>query len=457
MMLISFVNTQTRLVCSQRRSNPMSEEVTIDAEYMNRWLGESSQVESLSAKTLYDIQTLIEYYRDIIVPESQVKISFPVEGRNSGPRASVESGEVYVPYYMLKDGLVDQTIGAMIHELHHIKLSPSERYIKIVAFKFLKGLMDSIDCVGMTLSERVFSDGDITAGRIFAADDNAGADIHFLRQVLGDLLFFMNAVEDVRIDANTPPNLRKYIDKIDEGAREKLVELFENGDLKTDDITSIGYLILGHHKGMFKSEVVEERFGDTKAIVEGEALKIPLQLFEEFAPEIGKHVLETYYKYCGKPKDPKDTNGSDGSPDLDSYFGGKVQGAVGDKLEKEFSNLPQKQVDDAAEAEESSLDDDLEDAVSKAVAKALEKLAQDEEEGESPNSKASDITLSGDINRSPAEALRADVEDKEKETLMSPHLAQQVKSFKDVQVFTTTEHFNETPVVYDAVIFDTVN
>ena len=432
----------------------MSEAITIDAEYMNRWLGESSQVESLSAKTLYDIQTLIEYYRDIIVPESTVKISFPVEGRNSGPRASVESGEVYIPYYMLKDGMVDQTIGAMIHELHHIKLSPSERYIKIVAFKFLKGLMDSIDCVGLTLSERVFSDGDITADRIFADDDTVGADVHFLRQVLGDLLFLMNAVEDVRIDANTPPNLRKYIDKIDDGAREKLVELFENGDLKTDDITSIGYLLLGHHKGMFKSEVVEERFGDTKAIVEGEALKIPLQLFEEFAPEIGKHILETYYKYCGKPKDPN--LGSGETCDLDSYFGEKVQGAVGNKLEEEFSNLPQEQ-GDAAEAEKSSLGEDLDASVSKAVEKALEKLTQDKEEGDSPNPKTPDavIPLSGDS--SPAESLRAEVEDKDKATYITPHLAQQVKSFKDVQVITTTEHFNGTPVVYDAVIFDTVN
>ena len=96
-------------------------------------------------------------------------------------------------------------------------------------------------------------------------------------------------------------------------------------------------------------------------------------------------------------------------------------------------------------------------SVSKAVEKALEKLTQDKEEGDSPNPKTPDavIPLSGDS--SPAESLRAEVEDKDKATYITPHLAQQVKSFKDVQVITTTEHFNGTPVVYDAVIFDTVN
>ena len=80
----------------------MSETVNIDAEYMNRWLGDNTQVESLAPKTLYDVQTLIEYYRDIIVPTEKVSIAFPTKDGNS-PRASVENGEVIIPFYMLKE------------------------------------------------------------------------------------------------------------------------------------------------------------------------------------------------------------------------------------------------------------------------------------------------------------------------------------------------------------------
>ena len=107
----------------------MYDAVKIDAEYMNAWLGDSSKIERLSSKVLYDIKTLIEYYKDIIVPKEEVTISFPVEGQGSGPRASVERGEVFIPYHMLKEGEIDNTIGAMIHELHHIKLSASEKYL----------------------------------------------------------------------------------------------------------------------------------------------------------------------------------------------------------------------------------------------------------------------------------------------------------------------------------------
>ena len=96
----------------------------IDAEYMNRWLGESTQIESLSPKTLFDVQTLIEYYRDIIVPTQKVSIAFPT-AQSESPRACVSEGEVMIPFHMLKQGRVDETIGAMIHELHHIKLTPS--------------------------------------------------------------------------------------------------------------------------------------------------------------------------------------------------------------------------------------------------------------------------------------------------------------------------------------------
>ena len=70
--------------------------------------------------------------------------------------------------------------------------------------------MEQIDCYGLTLAERVFTDSSITMDKILG-NEACGADISFIRKVLGDLLFLINAVEDVRIDANTPPNLRKSL------------------------------------------------------------------------------------------------------------------------------------------------------------------------------------------------------------------------------------------------------
>ena len=437
----------------------MSDSVNIDAEYMNRWLGDNAKITSLSAKTLYDIQTLLEYYRDIIVPGSKVSISFPTEGKKSGPRASVENDEVFIPFYMLREGRVDQTIGAMVHELHHIKLSPSERYIKNTAFKFLRTLMENIDCVGMTLAERVFSDGNITFDKIFSDEESAGNDILFLRQVLGDMLFLMNAIEDVRIDKNTPPNLRKYIDKIDNEAAPNIRKMFDNGDLNTDDLSALALLILGHHKGFFDSDVVRERFGDTQAIVDGDALELPVQLFQEFAPEIGKHILETYYKYCGKPKDPNTQSDLSVDFDFDSYFGGKVQGAVGQGLQEQFESMPKpkaQSVDD--QMAESDALDDMEEAVTAAAQAAAKAISEEDmQEGDSPFAAPQIPVAIDQVDSSPAANYRAEVEDKKNTVFVAPSLVSQLKSFKDVQVHTTTEHFDGTPVVYDAVIYDTVN
>ena len=83
-----------------------------------------------------------------------------------------------------------------------------------------------------------------------------------------------------------------------------------------------------------------------------------------------------------------------------------------------------------------------------------------------PNTKTK-IDLSGNRNKqgtstpgnSPtsAEELRAALEEKSKTVFISPEVNQQIKSFKDVQVYTTTEYFDGSPVVYDAVIYDAIN
>jgi len=449
----------------------------IDAEYMNRWLGESTQIESLSPKILYDIKTLIEYYRDIIVPGSDVSISFPVEGRNSSPRASVERGEVNIPYYMLKDGEVDNTIGAMVHELHHIKLSASERFLSAITFKFLRHIMEQIDCGSMTMADRLFADASITADKImgWTYDPISGtSDIVFLREAIGDLMFIINAVEDVRIDANTPPNLKKYIDKLEKQASVRILDAIDKGDLGNEsrDLNAIAFMLLVHHKDIHKFPFIEDRFGDTDAIVNADALELPVSVFSAFKEEIASHLLQRYYHYCGKPKDSSSSEGSD-EMDLDAYFGSKVKSAVGDSLEKQF--------DEKQNGKAHSKKKDEEDV---ALAGAGEKIKEvsvttDIAPGEAHDASGTtqtdtkiDLSEKADTVRNWGDwrqdndldalaeigrQLREEMEEDKKTVFLSSTVEQQINSFKDVQVITTTEHFgDDTSVVYDSVLYDTI-
>ena len=441
----------------------MTEPVKIDAEYMNRWLGENTRITSLCPKTLYDIQTLIEYYRDIIVPGVDVSIAFPVGDKDS-PRASVEKGEVIIPFHLLSEGRVDDTIGAMIHELHHIKLSASEVFLHTLSFKFLRALMEQIDCYGLTLAERVFSDSSLTVDKILSNEEKVENDVKFLRKVLGDMLFLINAVEDVRIDSNTPPNLKKYIDKSDRIHGGRLKEFIEEGNITEDsrDLTSLAYMLLCHHKEIYKFQFVDEKYGDVDAIVDGDPVEYPLELFTAFADEIANHVLGEYYKFCGKPKGTSNPQGSTPSDsfDIDSYFGAKVNSSVGDSLEEQFNNMEapphqnSKQNAEAAALEEAT--DKINNVTVDTSNSGTGAIGADSKIDLSKNRHKAGANASNN-SPSPAEELRASLEEKRKMVFISPEVNQQIKSFKDIQVYTTTECFNDYPVVYDAVIYDSTN
>ena len=432
----------------------------IDAEYMNRWLGESTQIESLSPKTIFDVQTLIEYYRDIIVPTQKVSIAFPTADSES-PRACVSEGEVMIPFHMLKQGRVDETIGAMIHELHHIKLTPSEKFIHLLNFKAVRTLMEKIDCYGTPLSERVFVDSSITMERIMS-DEKQPADIEFLRKVMSDLLFLLNAVEDVRIDANTPPNLRKYIDKVDKVGGEQLKKHFEEGNISEDDrdLSSIGFMLLCHHKGIINFPLIEEKFGDTQAIVNAEGTQLPIDLFNAFQDEIAQHIFDEYIKHCGIPKDAQGgMQGGDGDEfDISSYFGEKVNHSIGDSLEQQFTDAKAPKHDEGKlDAESSKLDD---------AEKQLKMMnpAPPQPQNGAGDTKITASTHEVDENTEvpehtpvTAESIRQQQEEEWKDVFMSPEMVQQVKSFKNVRVHTATEHFSDQAVTYDTVIFDATN
>ena len=432
----------------------------IDAEYMNRWLGSGSQIESLAPKTLYDVQTLIEYYRDIIVPTKKVSIAFPTDA-NESPRACVSRGEVVIPFNLLQKGEVDKTIGAMIHELHHIKLTPSEKFYHSLSFQFLRTLMEQIDCYGVTLAERVFTDSSITMDKILS-DEDCGADVKFLRKVLSDLLFLINAVEDVRIDANTPPNLRKYIDKIDKEGGERLLKAVEEGNFGNEDrdLVAIGFMLLMHHKGMCEFPFIESTYGDTQGIIDADALTYPTGLFTAYKEEIATHVYDEYIKHCGLPPEAQPTQGGDSEEfDINGYFGGKVNHSIGDSLGEQLADQPV-----ASHQEESQ--DSEKSALEKAKEELKDLKVQTDQAGSGGGkTDGTTIDLSNNANSLPpassapqnAQELRECLEEEDKNVVMSPEMVQQIKSFKNVQVHTATESFSDQAVTYDTVIFDATN
>ena len=436
-----------------------SEPHNIDAEYMNRWLGEGSRIDNLSPKVLFDVQTLLEYYRDIIVPTADINISFPREDGET-PRASVANGEVLIPYYMLRDGRVDETIGAMIHELHHIKWSASEKFTCALTFKYLRKLMEEIECVGMTLAERVFSNSGLTIDAIMSEEDTVvPADVAFMRKMIGDLMFILNAVEDVRIDANTPPNLRKYIDKIDNNASEHLKEMLDNLDGDTSP-TAIAYSLLAHHKGHYNSEFVKERYGDTDAILKGNPHEYPLDVFKAFQEEIAKHIHDSFIEICGQPK-PQSEEMGEVDFDLDAYFGEKINQNIGDSLCQQFDKAQTGKPYKAKNAEEQDALNKIEEQIELIEVTQPTPYSGDVGTKQPYTAKEDGELLQSEKRTTPtpptAEEYREQQLDLGKNVFMDNALIQSVKSFKNIRVYTTTESFDDTKVVYDTVIFDTLN
>jgi len=284
--------------------NPFKGVKNIDAEFMERWLG-GAKIESLSPKTLFDIQQLVQHYASIIVPDKKVKITFP-DGEKECPRASVENLEVKIPTSLLGEGRVDDTIGAMIHELHHIKLSDKELNIWLSCFNFVCEALDTLfveDGNGgyNSLYSLVMGDSTLSFEDIMdSGSENPNA--KFIRAACDDIAFFLNAVEDIRIDANTPDNLKKYIDKMHDKVFEKYKPMYDSGEaVDNDDLFSIIYRLLFHHKGYIEDEYIKGKSPDTNTIVTSTAKENYAEFFNRFSEDLRKHIENLYTKEKGKP------------------------------------------------------------------------------------------------------------------------------------------------------------
>ena len=313
------------------------EEIELDATLMNKWLGDK-KITDLSPKTLYDIQTLIEYYRDVIVPDKNVKIKFPIEGQ---PCANPDDMEIEIPYSMLAQGRVDNTIGAMIHELRHIESTPVRAETVAPIWAMLNTILNSLKLPnGKTIAEVVFSDCSYSLDRIVEEpdkDEKPDPNLQFLREAVGLLFGLANACEDVRIDANTPPNLKKYIDGIDERAWAKFEEAMNNNEIEDwDSLQAIIYRFIFHHKGFYKDELIEKYSASTQSIIENDAVGAIIDTFSGFRDVCQQEVARLYEDFCPNSNGMGNEDFQDEGMDMfNDYVGDMVTEEVQKSLSKE--------------------------------------------------------------------------------------------------------------------------
>ena len=304
----------------------------VDAEYLERWLG-GVKLETLSSKTMSDVQRLLEYYRDIIVPASDVSVSFPTD--DGGARASVDKQQVFVPTNTLNEGFVDDTIGLVIHELNHIKWSDSEKKTWATCYAFSKQILTNIytkdeDDDWVSLFEITFSKGAISLEELMEIPKRK--EVAFLQQILKDMAFLLNAVEDIRIDAKCSPTLRKYIDKGDKRHGERFIEDYKEGKYNENTFYNVLYRLLFHHKGMIKDAYIESMFGDTDYIVNSTPTEYTPKVFTVFGKEIQEHIEYVYHNAKFKPI----PSFGQGTTLVDSYMNGSADN-FGEQLEKQFA------------------------------------------------------------------------------------------------------------------------
>jgi len=231
--------------------------IKADAELMSAWLGEMEEI-SISPKLLFDLQTLLRHYADFLVPNKNVSVDYKYEGT---PCASVDKDQIFIPLDMLKEGRVDETISAVIHELHHIKFSDKESLTCERIMPYFRRILNTveIDYYGKKLSlwKALVSHGEIYAENIIKRDlQHTHKD--FIYQYFGDLFLLLNAIEDVRIDEMQPKNLMKYRFKQEKIAFSKFKTLYESGELDKESLFGSFIDALFHLKGHGHSELIAD-------------------------------------------------------------------------------------------------------------------------------------------------------------------------------------------------------
>ena len=275
-------------------------EVTdLNADYLKAWLEED--LDSIDEKTLYDLQQLISHYASIIVPSTNVKVEYPTS-LDASACADTDKGVVFIPTSTLLEGELDHTIGLMIHELHHIKLSLKGSEISEICFymvnKVLKNTYVGSDEDGWeSLYEVIQSHKSISMSdlrKIYDGKAQPTAHENFYLKSIKGLAMLLNCIEDVRIDSLTQPNLKKYIDKGDALHAPHFIEKYKEGKFEERTIDNTGYKFLFHHKGFLKDDYIDSTYPNLTDLLDSTPLEYIPVIFDIYKNEIKDFVLAQY-------------------------------------------------------------------------------------------------------------------------------------------------------------------
>jgi len=272
--------------------------VKVTAEYFNAWLGHD--VKSIDPKLLFDLQELFKHYASIIVPSKSVKINYPTY--DTSACADTQNDEIWIPTSVLEEGDIDNTIGLVVHELQHLNLSLKSSDNIMFCYRFLNILLKSIfvgdDDEGYEPLFDIINRGyTVRFSDIFGQGNDASdivASTRFYQKAITDIAFFLNAVEDVRIDSLTQPNLKKYIDKGDKKHAPHFVEAYDEGKMSKNTLLNVGYRFLFHHKGFIQDDYINSTYGDLDVLLQSTPFQWIPKVFDIYGDMFKEHIESLY-------------------------------------------------------------------------------------------------------------------------------------------------------------------
>jgi hypothetical protein len=261
------------------------EEIPVDAELMSAWLGDVG--ETMSPRLLFDLKALLCHYADFLVPNKDIVVEYPIEGF---PRADVGKNTVFIPVNSLEEGRVDHTISSFIHELHHIKYSISSQQIILELAYYIHQLLSSVRVkIGEkenSIWQVINNKKEVDLVKFAIDEDYKHPEIEFLRDIISDIFFLVNVIEDVRIDEKQPKNLQKYRNKHEKWCFEKYLDNPQSRGEYYDTL----FETLFHYKGFQHSDSIDQRGLSKDFVVGSTATSYYKPMLKAFADVLQKQV-----------------------------------------------------------------------------------------------------------------------------------------------------------------------
>jgi len=318
------------------------ETTEVNSKYFNNWIGHDVNV--IEPKLLFDLQELFKHYSSIIVPSKTVKVNYPTY--DTSACADTQNDEIWIPTSVLQEGDIDNCIGLVVHELQHLNLSLKSSENIQFCYQFLNKLMQTIyigdDDEGYeTMYEILNKGGRVKFTDVYGETSNSStSQIQFYKKAIGDIAFFLNAVEDVRIDSLTQPNLKKYIDVGDNKYSEEFINRYLKDEFKEKTLMNVGYCFLMHHKGFVNDAYIEKTYPDLGLLLKSTPYEWIPDVFDRYC-EIFKTHVEALFN-ANKDQLGNDVSGSfnDMMTEFDSTtISSEVQQNSDDKVTKAMGTI----------------------------------------------------------------------------------------------------------------------